>query len=384
MKLLIPLIIFTMLAACVPVIICTYMLAASVTENNAKTDKQAMWNAYRTAVTDTLNELDDVRSVDAAFSIADLDGNGTPELLISNGYCHSAHVSVYTFSDKLVPLGNYGSNGVLMYCAEKNIILSGYMGQGCDNSTYYSIENGEIEKLHSFYDNLGYVGDLTLKIPLEYKIDDELVTKEEYDSAKQEFAGLEFYFLGRDIPLSENMLNAFAAEADDWQTAYQELLAAFMSIDSQQIYRFSLSDINSDNTPELIISNDTIRLSKCFVFSFDGGLIPMGTIGAYGCMGYTPKNGLVYSSDLHQGYNYIMYYSIDDNHRFKKEKLFFNDLGAAEKGEEVYKIDGEEVSKEEYEATLEEYRDAGHLSLGLDHKLSEGVSVIQQYASCNS
>lgn len=381
MKLLIPLIICTMLAACVPVIICTYMFAASVPENNAKTDKQTMWNAYRTAVTDTLNELDDIQSVNAAFSVADLDGNGTPELLISNDYCHAAHVSIYTFSDKLVPLGSYGSNGTLAYCAEKNIILSGYTGQGCTFSTYYYIENGEIEKLHSFYDNSGRIGD----IPLEYKVDDELVTKEEYDSAQQEFAGLEFYLLGRDIPLSENMLNAFAAESGDWQTAYQELLSALMGMDSQYInYRFSLADINSDNTPELIISNGTNRLSKCFVYSFDGGLIPMGTIGAYGCIGYTPKKGLVYSNYLHQGYEYISYYLIDDNRRFKKEKQFFNNYAALEKDEVLYEIDGEEVSKEEYEAALEEYKDSGHLSLGLDHKLSEGVSVIQQYPSCNS
>lgn len=365
----------------IPLIMCIFMLADCIPENNYKSDRQAMWNAYRTAVTDTLNELDDIQSVNAAFSVTDLDGNGTPELLISSDYCHAADVSVYTFSDTLVPLGNYGSNGVLMYCAEKNIILNGYTGQGCTFSTYYHIENGEIEKLRSFYDNSGRIGDITL----EYKIDDELVTKEEYDSVKQEFAGLEFYSIGRDIPLSENMLNAFAAESGGWQSAYQELLSALMSMDSQHInYRFSLSDINSDNTPELIISNGTYRTSTCFVFSFDGELIPMGTIGTYGCMGYTPKKGLVYSSDLHQGYEYITYYSIDDNRRFKREKQFFNDYGAAEKGEEVYHIDGEEVSKEEYEEALEEYKDSGHLSLGLDHELSEGVSVIQQYESCSS
>lgn len=134
------------------------------------------------------------------FNIYDLDGNGTPELLLSEGTYHMAQCALYTVdNDTLVYLGEYGEYGEFRYDFENNYIHSSYFGMGSYLSVY-SFNGNNVTHVISFYDNSNY-----LVTDLVYEINDESVSEEFY------YAELERYtwqwdFTVRKYELSEDTL----------------------------------------------------------------------------------------------------------------------------------------------------------------------------------
>ena len=134
---------------------------------------------------------------------------------------------------------------------------------------------------------------------------------------------------------------------------------------------FSVCDITGDGSPELFISRDSIRNAQCYIYTFDNTVKALGEYGAYGGVGYSPTNNLMYTYDLHQGYEYTAYYRLGKYDLFEKEISFFNNCSGVEKADVQYTINGDGVSCEEYQNTLEKYKDENAVWLGLDYKVSK-------------
>ena len=66
-----------------------------------------------------------IESFSPKFNIHDLDGDGVPELLISDDDCHAASGEIFTvYHGKLKHLGNFGSCGEFLFDPDNRYIIS--------------------------------------------------------------------------------------------------------------------------------------------------------------------------------------------------------------------------------------------------------------------
>lgn len=125
------------------------------------------------------------RFVSPRFNICDLDGNGTPELLISDNDVHGSGVEIFTvYQGKLIDFGSYGSWGEVQFNSNNKYIFSGFTNNGYNYTDIYKIKNGEMIKLVSFWEDTGVVAD---KSKWHYNVDDKNVSKAEYDAASAKY-----------------------------------------------------------------------------------------------------------------------------------------------------------------------------------------------------
>lgn len=120
------------------------------------------------------------------YGIYDIDNNGCMELLIAENDSHADTVTILTpdsQNQSLIEIGRYGSWGSMSYYPD-GYILSGFTGQGIDETVIYKITDGKVSVVHKFWDNSGSVGD-----EYEYKVDDESVTEEKYYALYNQYTG---------------------------------------------------------------------------------------------------------------------------------------------------------------------------------------------------
>ena len=114
---------------------------------------------------------------DMSFTLAYIDDDNIPELLISEGSYTAAQVRVLTYkNNKIKDLGSYGSVGCLSYVEKGSVIYSSFFKQGRYSDSYYKMNsNGKFEEFFSSFSNAAS-GD-----PLLYKINNVEVSREEYN-----------------------------------------------------------------------------------------------------------------------------------------------------------------------------------------------------------
>lgn len=174
-------------------------------------------------------------------------------------------------------------------------------------------------------------------------------------------------------------------ELNDWQKAYKQALFDFM--DSNEYFSgsdiiehsaFSIYDLNTDGTPELIISEDTSHAGNCHIYTYDDGLIYLNRMGAYGDIGYYEDNGMIVHYNLGQGIEYEIFNRLE-NDQINIVANFYNDVGY--RGDEgVFKLNDTEITKDEYDAKLAEYRGTEYVSLGRDYSFDEIYEALTEYS----
>lgn len=166
-------------------------------------------------------------------------------------------------------------------------------------------------------------------------------------------------------------LSVTAADTD-WRSAYAKTLRDYMKSDMYfEGTAFSLSDMSRDGIPELIISEDTCHAAACHVYTFQGSLIDLGRMGAYGNIFYSSDLNVIQEYNLGQGYEFI-HCSRLENGEITALDCFENNRGAAATDSDLYyKVNKENVTAEEYEAALDEYDSLDGRSLGRDYRLTE-------------
>lgn len=322
------------------------------------------WKGAYKAAFETFRQSGDYTK-SSMFSICDINGDDTPEFFISEDICHAAGVHVYTFDGELTEFGEFGSNGMTLYCADSGILLSFYMQGGEHHSKYYRPEADGLVELAYFYNDSGRSETAV------YKLNDVEISEEKYNSELEKYQG-NFISLGRDFQFADAFLNAALSDKNDWYGVYSDLLHGLKEVDISEKWRFSLCDINSDDIPELFISEGTYHTSRCLIYSYHNGFIGLGEYGTYGDVLFKPNLNLITAGYLHQGYDYSYEYSLGEDFVIVLEKSFYNNKGAAALPEEtVYMIDGDPVSAEEYQAEIDKYHDDDSISLGYDYSFTD-------------
>jgi len=154
-----------------------------------------------------------IGSYSSKFNIYDLDGNGIPELLISDGDIHAASANVYTVIEgKMVDLGSYGSWGDFQYDPINKYIGSGFMGQGILVVNYYKFINNKIEKMVSFFTNGGAV---LSGSEVQYKVDDKSVSKEVYEAEYAKYNKNNYSTIARKYDITADIISQVISAYSD-------------------------------------------------------------------------------------------------------------------------------------------------------------------------
>lgn len=147
-------------------------------------EEETQESGFKKAYADFLKEQHE-KNKDTRFALAYVDDNDVPELVISDGSYHAIASMVYTYSDgNLVKLSGGSDYGHFDYAEKENVIYSTYSvnGVGGLGQVLYRITDGETERIVSFYEEKPSETEQGV-----YKVNDEEVTEEEYNSQKEEY-----------------------------------------------------------------------------------------------------------------------------------------------------------------------------------------------------
>ena len=174
--------------------------AARIVRGELSLGAQKSWKkAYRDWLTATKSSSDS----HYMWDLQDLDNDGTPELLISNGEAHASWVTFYHYyepdgtpmfgCDSEGTTTYFGEYGEFMSCREEGLIGWSNTQMGYSYTIMYKFTDQGLVKIQTTGNNSGNVP----YEEVEYKVNDEVVSKEEHDSALALFNSKNWVHVGR-------------------------------------------------------------------------------------------------------------------------------------------------------------------------------------------
>ena len=131
------------------------------------------------------------------YSLADIVGDGIPELMISPCELHIADVEVYTwYQGKAVFLGQMQQSGEMLFDATTGELISSCTSQGYTESQHYAFYCGALVQTLSLSDNNA------ANPPHYYKINGVAVSESEYDKYNSMLNSHKYVRYGRDYAAS--------------------------------------------------------------------------------------------------------------------------------------------------------------------------------------
>lgn len=153
----------------------------------------------------------DTCSDSTRYGLYDIDEDGHMELFTAENDSHADSVTIFAIDDKshrLSEIGSFGSWGSMLYYSG-GYLVSGFTGQGIDETQIYKIVDGKADVVHEFWDNSG-----TLDDEYFYKVDGKIVTEEKYHELYKQYTSGEKTSVG---------YSDFIA-VDDYNTMYEMIL----------------------------------------------------------------------------------------------------------------------------------------------------------------
>ena len=328
----------------------------------------------------------------ARVTLAFIDDDNVPELILIENKSHATGVKVDTYSqESVIEIGEFGSMGSMQYVERGGMILSGWSGMGECDSNFYQVEGGEAKLVCSLmsYEQPDGLYEL-------YEIDGVSVTEEAHDKKWEElYDAYEYALIGYDdafaieeteiTDLLDEALNALLvqksspclAEMVEEQLEVLEGYAAFlaeyelhrMGNNSEEVPVFSLIYLDGDDVPELVVIEGIAHACGGYVYTFEEGeVISVGEYGQYGILHYREKEGIAFHDYDAFGDIHSAVYQIEGS----KETLLQSWSAVCEytvEKEEVhyiYTVDGKEVAEEQYWNVYEKWYEDGYKEIDYD------------------
>ena len=151
---------------------------------------------YKKTLLSLLDELGEDAAAQCWFSFIYVDDDDIPELAVSQGWYHAAGVRVFTiYGGKAIELDRFGSYGQCCYSPRSGYIGSVYSGSGYISYYLCRLENGESVQIWEASNNEGTDG---IWGPIEFKVNDEVVSKDEFARQLDENWGVHEFILSPD------------------------------------------------------------------------------------------------------------------------------------------------------------------------------------------
>lgn len=176
----------------------------------------------------------------------------------------------------------------------------------------------------------------------------------------------------------------------EWQPLYEQKLNEYMTTEkfSDKAQngtgesRFDLYDLNADGTPELLISANDSHTTMCEIFTVSGGAVTsVGELGEYGTFDFYPDFNLINSEYSGDGFVVGKFISFNGSELVDSFSYSDNSASASKGAEMKYEIDGEELSRPEYDEAMAVYKNAHTVSIG--RKYSFGASTMDYALHCS-
>lgn len=136
------------------------------------------------------------------------------------------------------------------------------------------------------------------------------------------------------------------------------LIADFLKESESEFFpklKYGFHDIDLDGKKELLMAGSDSHVNRVKVIRIDydnNELIDLGDYGCWGCIQYSSENGYIDDCYTGQGVTEGTIYDISTNSP-RKVLEYYDDSGVDEdESNDVYKLNGKEVSREEYEGEI--------------------------------
>ncbi len=218
-----------------------------------------------------------VSGVDGSmFDLADITGDGSPELIISPSAEHSTSCTVYTCADGAIKeLGTIGRDfGTFTYYQQIGTIGEEFYGDGFVTGSFSKWNGTEFEQQLTYMDNSVAAME---GVEISHKINGEEVNLPAYDEAMKPYTEAKSVSLGRKYTFGDASIDYAMHCGESWgalnvlspeqKAQFQKKLASTVSyITAEDNYAFELCDIDGDDTPELILSYGSNPSSVCRIY----------------------------------------------------------------------------------------------------------------------
>ncbi len=318
---------------------------------------------------------------ECVFDIADVNADGIPELLISEGDKEASKVDICSYDGyNVIYAGSAGANGEVYYFAETAAVYS-YEAMGAQETyTVYSFDGSSLTEL---WQGVSIASSEEL-VPVDYLSDNgeeveyyvsgvsDAVPEDEFREAWLSYVPEKAVAFGRDgygitrenaVALKNSgaltKADPNAPGSSGGQTVLPEgedkeifknllLEKAADSVGAGE--KFEFADVDGDGSPELFISQGDGANSAVEVYSSNGEkAVLLCTSGSNGKTGYSAENSTVAGSFETEGSENFVVYKIENG---SGETVWTGDVITGGDGEKEYFSNGEAVSYEEY---LEQY-----------------------------
>ena len=329
----------------------------------------------------------DYEAEECKFGIVDLNADGTPELLISEGEYDASKVDVYYYDGYEVKLaGSVGVKGEFSYSDENSTVstyslvedseryqetYTAYLFTGTEVvQQWQGISYTENPKLTPVEIGMDYGEEVTyLSDDTETTYDVYASSYEQYISKNTETFGRNGFSLTQDniISVCENGQVSAVSQtevqseeytsdiklSDDVKAAYSTVLYSFYEENTNTAASFSFAYIDNDEIPELLISEGSEHSSRVKIYTFDGtGAVLLCTAGSDGKAGYVKNKGYIISPYSGYGATSITVYKLENGNA---SSVWEGTEIANDDGSKEYTSNGETITAKEYNEKYDEY-----------------------------
>ena len=348
--------------------------AAALISTMAVTPVHAAGNDWQKAYYDKLKEINSsvITARNMSFSLYDLDGNDTPELLVSRGTEQVCKCEIYTFTGgKAVKVGDTGSFGSIVYSPSTKTIATITADQ---NGSQYKVSKMEKNKLTTVLTAKEKVQTSDSgKTSIKYTVNGKDAKKDEFTKAIDKQIDSETLVLGRGFSFSSDEMSYAVKGVSDYKTAYKAILTnRLKGGDKDQV--FSLTDITGDGVPELILNYTDVytwsdkRINYLGIIGIDdfGSDFPIDDKTTF-TVGYNKKSKIICVTLKTGSSVHDQYFRVEKDHMHSIVSI----TDIAGKSKHTYLIDGDTSNKSAYEKQHDKYGKAGYDKLGKEYNFTK-------------
>ncbi|MDE6834133.1 MAG: hypothetical protein K2J39_07845 [Ruminococcus sp.] len=241
---------------------------------------------------------------ESRFDLYDLDGDGTPELLISADNQHKTQCEIFTVSDgQVVSSGSFGEYGSFTYYPDFKMIKDEYSGAGFVIGKFMTFDGDGFKEYFSYSDNSGSA---SKGASIKHEINGQSLTLPEYDEAMNVYRNTRTITIGRKYTFGTASIDYALHCSESWgavltpteKKLFTEQLRNSLEVATEldKDASFEFCDLTGDDVPELIVSEGSSTKDSCRIYYISNNVL-LELNGKYGY-----KGKLYYDNEQHVFY----------------------------------------------------------------------------------